>query len=366
MQFQFAIGSSYFMEIAKLRAARLLWSKMAEAWSAETALIHPMFIHSSTSAWNQTLYDPYVNMLRGTTASMSAVIGGTDSLTVRPHDAPFRPPAAFSSRIARNTQVLLKEESYLDKVIDPAAGSYYVEHITATLIEGAWELFLEVEERGGFHKSLVDGFIQDMVRESAESRLNNLATRRDVLVGTNQYPDFLEEMSAEIRDIPMPQKKPGGDRYIIEPLDLFRGSRDFENMRLKTELHTGKKPLVFMLPLGNLAMRRARAIFACNFFACAGFQVIDHIGFGSPEEGAREAINAGADIVVLCSSDKEYKGLAGKVMPLLKDRCIPVIAGFPKEDLEYLKQKGFEHFIQAGSNVLEDLKHFQRLLGINS
>ncbi|KPL17080.1 MAG: hypothetical protein AMS26_02240 [Bacteroides sp. SM23_62] len=365
MQFQFSIGSSYFMEIAKLRAARLLWSKIVEAWSAETALKHPMFIHTSTSGWNQTLYDPYVNILRGTTASMSAIIGGTDSLTVRPFDAPFRQSDPFSNRIARNTQVVLKEESYLDKVIDPAAGSYYIENITAALIEGAWELFLEVEEKGGFHKSLIDGFIQDAVRQSAESRLKNLATRRDILVGTNQYPDFQEEMAAETGDIPLAAKKLREDQCIIEPLDLFRGSRDYENMRLKTENHPGKKPLVFMLTLGNLAMRRARAMFACNFFACAGFQVIDNIGFESPEKGAREAVDAGADIVVLCSSDEEYAGLAGKVMPLLKDRCIPVVAGYPKEDLEILKKNGIEHFIHVGSNVLEELKHFQGLLGIH-
>jgi methylmalonyl-CoA mutase len=149
-------------------------------------------------------------------------------------------------------------------------------------------------------------------------------------------------------------------------LELFRGSRDFENMRLKTEDHTGKKPLVFMLTIGNLAMRRARAMFASNFFACAGFQVIDNIGFESPETGAQKAIDAGADIVVLCSSDEEYAGLAERAMPLLKDRCIPVIAGYPKQVLDLLKQSGIEHFIHVRSNVLEELKHFQQLLGVES
>jgi methylmalonyl-CoA mutase len=366
MQFQFSIGSSYFMEIAKLRAARLLWSKIIEAWSAEAALKHAMFIHTNTSAWNQTIYDPYVNLLRGTTETMSAVIGGTDSLTVRPYDAAFRLADNFSNRVARNTQVVLKEESYLDKVIDPAAGSYYIEKLTATLIERAWELFLQVEEKGGFHKSLIDGFIQAAVRESAESRMKNLANRKNIMVGINQYPNFQEEMSAEIGDIPIPSKRLPDDQCIIEPLELFRGSRDFENMRLKTENHSGKKPLVFMLTVGNLAMRRARAMFASNFFACAGFQVIDNIGFESPETGAHAAIDAGADIVVFCSSDEEYASLAGRVMPLLKDKCIPVIAGYPKNELDRLKQNGIEHFIHVRSNVLEELKHFQQLLGIKS
>jgi methylmalonyl-CoA mutase len=366
LQFQFSVGSSYFMEIAKLRAARFLWSKIIEAWSAEAALKHAMFIHTNTSAWNQAIYDPYVNMLRATTESMSAVIGGTDSLTVRPYDTPFKLPQPFSKRVARNTQVVLKEEAYLDKVIDPAAGSYYIEKLTATLIEGAWKLFLQVEEKGGFHKSLIDGFIQGAIRVSAESRMNNLATRRDIMVGINQYPNFQEEMSSEIGDIPPQVKRLPEDRCIIEPLDLFRGSRDYENMRLKTENHPGKKPVVFMLTLGNLAMRRARAMFASNFFACAGFQVIDNIGFESPGKGARAAIDAGADIVVLCSSDEEYANLTVTVLPLLKDRCIPVIAGYPKEELALLKQNGIEHFIHVRSNVLEELQHFQQLLGINS
>jgi methylmalonyl-CoA mutase len=366
MQFQFSAGSSYFMEIAKLRAARLLWSKIVEAWSAEAALNHAMFIHTNTSAWNQTVYDPYVNMLRGTTETMSAVIGGTDSLTVRPYDAPFKLPDPFSNRLARNTQVMLKEESYLDKVIDPAAGSYYIEKLTAILIEGAWELFLQVEEKGGFHKSLIDGFIQAAVRESAESRMKNLATRKNIMVGINQYPNFQEDMSSEIGDIPSRVRKLPEEQCIIEPLYLFRGSRDYETMRLKTENHPGKKPLVFMLAVGNLAMRRARAMFASNFFACAGFQIIDNIGFESPEKGARAAIDAGADIVVLCSSDEEYASLAGRVMPLLKDRCITVVAGTPDKELNMLKQQGIEHFIHVRSNVLEKLQHFQQLLGIKS
>ena len=365
IQFQFSIGSSYFMEIAKLRAARFLWSKILETWSEEGAREHAMFIHSGTSAWNQTIYDPYVNMLRGTTESMSAVIGGTDSLTVRPFDAPFRPSGDLSGRVARNTQVVLKEESYLDKVIDPAAGSYYIEKLTSTLIGGAWELFLKVEEKGGFHKSMIDGYIQDSIRETAKSRLKNLATRRDVLVGTNQYPGFDEESSAGTLDLPGTGKKLSEDRRIIEPLERFRASRDFEKIRLGTEKHKGKKPVVFLLTLGNLAMRRTRAMFAGNFFACAGFQIIDNIGFESPEAGAEAAIAAQADIVVLCSSDEEYARLAGAVMPLLKNRCIPVIAGYPKESLEILQKEGMERFIHVRSNVLEELREFQQLLGIN-
>lgn len=366
MQFQFSVGPSYFMEIAKLRAARMLWSKIVEAWSEEAARKHPMFIHTNTSAWNQTVYDPYVNLLRGTTEAMSAVLGGTDSLTVRPYDTAFRLPDHFSYRVARNTQVVLKEEAYLDKVIDPAAGSYYIEKLTATLIEGAWELFLKVEEKGGFHKSLVDGFIQSAVRESAVSRMKNLDTRKNIMVGINQYPNFQEEMSGEIGAIPPPSRKQANEQSIIEPLELFRGSRDFENIRIKTEKHSGKKPLVFMLTFGDLAMRRARAMFACNFFACAGFQVVDHIGFDSPEAGARAAMEAEADIVVFCSSDEEYTSLTSGVMPLMKERCIPVIAGYPKNDLDTLKQNGIEHFIHMRSNVLEELQHFQKLLGIKS
>jgi methylmalonyl-CoA mutase len=325
-----------------------------------------MFIHTRSSFWVQTVYDPYVNLLRTTTSSMAAIIGGTDSLQVNPFDSAYRQPGELSERIARNTQIVLKEESYLDKVIDPSAGSYYIENLTDALIAKAWEIFLEVEEQGGFYESLKQGTIQESIAEMVRHRRDRFAKRKDLLLGTNQYPNFDEEMKDEMdpsleTDHPVPK-----EQRIIEPLFRSRSGVEFANLRLRTESHAGKKPVAFMLTLGNLAMRRARAMFGCNFFASAGFTVIDNIGFDTPAAGVKEAIRANADIVVLCSSDDEYPAFAREIAGELAGKCILVIAGHPKTHIEEIRETGFEHFIHAGSNVLGELRKFQELLGIKT
>lgn len=374
MQFRFSVGSSYFMEIAKLRAARHLWSGILQAWSDAPQELPPMFIESITSHWNQTLYDPHVNMLRGTTAAMSAILGGTDSLTVTPFDLPLEGPDGFSARVSRNTQIILKEESHLDKVADPAAGSYYIENLTDTLITGSWEIFLLTEKKGGFHQCLVGGFIQEEVKKTASARTGNLASRKEMLLGTNHFPLMDEKAGTRTEQhgatVTTSDHDKGADVTVpdgleVEPLPKFRGGMDFEQLRLKTEKHPGGQPVVFIIPLGNLAMRRARAMFTMNFFGCAGFQVIDNIGkFKTLNEGLNAAEEAGADIVVLCSSDDEYPAMAEDFATAAIRGMIPVIAGYPKENMDTLKKAGLEHFIHVRSNVLEELKKYQELLGI--
>jgi methylmalonyl-CoA mutase len=394
IQFRFSIGSSYFMEIAKLRAARFLWSRILQAYPGFREDMPAMFILSQTSGWNQTLYDQHVNMLRGTTEAMSAILGGTDSLTVLPFNRPGGESDQFSRRIARNIQVILREESYMDKVIDPSAGSYYIENLTDTLIGGTWELFLKTEERGGYQKALIDGFIQEQVNGTARLRLDNLANRKEMLIGTNQYPIFDEKVTGEngskvaagvgnraVEDrragnkTPSGYKSPSGDKIrvarspeqhrLVDPLETFRNAAEFEQLRLKTENHPGKQPVVFIIPLGNLAMRRARAMFTMNFFACAGFRVVDNIGkFKTVRQGIDAARGEGADIVVLCSSDEEYSSMAADMVSLAGSDLIPVIAGYPKEHADALKKAGVKHFIHLKSNVLEELRTYQQLLGI--
>jgi len=302
---------------------------------------------------------------------MSAILGGTDSLRVTAYDRPYSESNPFSSRIARNTQIILKEESHLDRVIDPGAGSYYIENLTDTLISGAWKLFLETEEKGGYEESLIKGFIQQEVRQTAGKRLENLATRKEMLLGTNQFPVLDEKSTDHAAPGLVSEDKSSGDQNVIDPLETFRAARDFEELRLKTEYHSGSQPVVFIIPLGNLAMRRARAMFTMNFFACAGFRVIDNIGkFKTVSEGMDAAREAGADIVVLCSSDDEYPDMAADLVSLSGSGpgtgrgLIPVIAGYPKEHMEKLEKEGIEHFIHVRSNVLEELKNYQRLLGI--
>jgi methylmalonyl-CoA mutase len=326
-----------------------------------------MYILSQTSGWNQTLYDPHVNMLRGTTEAMSAILGGTDSLTVLPFDRPAGGTDQLSRRIARNIQIILREESYLDKVIDPSAGSYYIENLTDTLIGGAWDLFLKMEERGGYQKALIDGFIQEQVNKTARLRMDNLAIRKEMLIGTNQYPIFDEKATGEKRrgGNKIPVSRTPEEQHLVDPLESFRSAAEFEQLRLKTENHPGKQPVVFIIPLGNLAIRRARAMFTLNFFACAGFRVVDNIGkFKTVRQGIDAAHGEGADIVVLCSSDEEYPSMAADLVSLAGSDLIPVIVGYPREHAAALKKAGIKHFIDLKSNVLEELRTYQQLLGI--
>ena len=362
LKFNFAVGSNYFMEIAKLRAARLLWANIVKAYGSSNDAVAKMYIHSTTSDWNKTVYDAYVNMLRTTTESMSSIIGGSDSLTVNPFDSVFQQPDDFSERIARNQQLLLKEESYLDKVVDPAAGSYYIENLTSSIADNAWNLFLEVQEKGGFIEAFKAGFIQEQVAETARKRDMAIATRKEIFLGTNQYPNPQEFIEKEI-NASVSKREDKNEFLSLKP---YRGAQAFEELRFRTDKYSvnNKRPAVFLLPVGNQSMQRARAQFAAGFFACAGFEIIDNTGFKSVEEGVRKCLNAKADITVICSSDEEYEEFAPRVFDELKNKSIFVVAGYPKAIIEDLKQIGIKHFIHIKSNVLETLREFQEMLGI--
>lgn len=358
--FTFSIGSSYFIEIAKLRAARMLWAAIVKKYSPQSDDSMKMNIHSVTGEWNKTTYDPYVNMLRTQTEAMSATLGGADSLTVNPFDKTFAVPGEFSERIARNQQLLLKEESHFDKIADPAAGSYYIENLTASMAENAWDLFLKIEEKGGFLEALKEGFIQSQVRETRKRRKADLSKGKEKLLGTNIFPN-LDETSREetINNIMAVAEL---DKTEVEPLIPTRGAREFEMLRMATEKH-GKRPVVFMLTIGNPVMRKARSQFSSNFFAVAGYRVIDNSGFGSLEEGTEAALKAGADIIVLCSSDEEYEMLGPSAIKIIGGRAILVIAGAPACS-DQLKEAGIEYFINMRSDILATLQMFNSLLGI--
>ena len=362
IKFNFGVSSNYFMEIAKFRAARMLWAKIVDAYQPKNKEVAKMIIHATTSKWNQTVYDPYVNMLRGTTESMSATIAGIDSLTVTPFNNAFEKTTDFSDRIARNTQILLKEESYFDKIVDPAGGSYYIETLTNSIAENAWKLFQEIESKGGYIEAFKAGFIQGKVNETANKRNLNIASRREILLGTNQYPNALEKVDSKITADAISSKTTKRTDAIAEPIKPYRGAEQIEMLRLKTD-KAKVTPVVFLLTIGDLTMRKARAGFASGFFACAGFKVIDNLGFSTVDEGVKAALDQKANIVVVCSSDDEYPVVATAVLEKLNGKAITVVAGYPAS-VEELKVKGIKHFIHMKSNLIETLQGFQKELGI--
>ena len=357
LRFSFSVSSNYFMEIAKFRAARMLWANIVKGYNPEKNCACKMQIHAETSKWNQTVYDPYVNMLRGTTEAMSAAIGGVYSLEVTPFDASFENPTEFSKRIARNVELLLKHESHFDQVVDPAGGSYYIENLTQSIAAEAWKLFLEIEEKGGYTEAYKAGFIAERIKASAAAKDKNIATRRQILLGANQYPNFTEVAGKEITAESVTRKQAEGN--VLVP---YRGAMAFEEMRLQVD-RSGKEPKAFMLTCGNLGMARARSQFSCNFFACAGIKVIDNTYFKSIEEGVKAALESKAQIVVVCASDDDYAEAAPKIKELLGGKAILVVAGAPACAPE-LEAQGITNFINVKSNVLETLKFYLKEMGI--
>ena len=357
IRFTFAVTSNYFLEMAKFRAARMLWANIVKAYNPAKDCSCKMFAHAVTSTWNQTVYDPYVNMLRGTTEAMSAAIAGVHSLEVRPFDYSFEAPTEFSKRIARNSQLLLKHESHFDQVIDPAGGSYYIESLTSSIAKEAWALFREIEEKGGYIAAFNEGFVVERVKASAAAKDKAIATRRLILLGANQYPNFTEVADEAICDCKV--KREVKEENVLAP---YRGAMAFEEMRLSVD-RSGKAPKAFMLTCGTLGMARARAQFSCNFFACAGIRVEDNTFFKSVEEGVEAALASKAEIVVVCASDDDYATVAPRVKELLGDKAILVVAGAPACAPE-LEAQGITNFINVKSNVLETLKDYLKKLGI--
>lgn len=364
IKFNFGISSNYFLEIAKFRAARMLWADIVAQYLGEDdcKCAAQMRVHAETSSFNLTLFDSYVNLLRTQTEAMSAALAGVDSMTVVPFDKVYETPNDFSERLARNQQLLLKEESHFDKVIDPAAGSYYIENLTVAIAQQAWKLFLDVEEKGGFYASVKAGTVQEAVNASNKARHEAVARRKEILLGTNQYPNF-----KELSDGKQPLEAVcccGGQHDACEKacatLAFDRAASEFEALRLQTEA-SGKRPKAFMLTIGNLAMRQARAQFSCNFLACAGYEVIDNLGFATVEEGVEAALAAKADIVVLCSSDDEYAEYAIPAFKALNGRAMFIVAGAPA-CMDELKAAGIENFIHVRVNVLETLKEYNAKL----
>lgn len=347
--FSFAIGANFFFQIAKLRAFRMVWARAVESFGG-TPESGRARIYARTSRWNETIYDPHVNILRGTTEAMSAVLGGADSVSVAPFDECYRKPDAASRRLARNTQILLKQEALLSRVADPGAGSYCLEAITDFIAREGWKSMQAIEAAGGYRKAQADGMIAQALGKSLAAKEKAVASRRRVFTGTNQYANLSEKAL---------------DRVDLSQLgDRSRATKNYEQLRLRTERHaakTGKTPRVLLAEFGDAKMRAARANFAANFFACAGFEIATR-SFSS----AGDIASSDADLVVLCSSDQQYLSLATDVIAGLKrlGRDAPVIVAGNPESTEQLRAAGVADFVHIRSNPIELLTTWQQRLGI--
>lgn len=335
MEFVMAVGPSYFVEIAKLRAARLLWAQAVAAFGSIDAESCPMHLHVRTPRRNKSLCDRYTNLLRATTEALSAVIGGCDQLTIEPF--------GFDDHLALSIQRILREETHLDTVADPAGGSYYIETLTDSIARAAWKLFQQVEAKGGYAKALASGSIGKALAAPCAARDKAMSSRRRVLVGVNNYPDLTEKKS----ETETPQQ-PG-------PLPQCRIAEPFEKIRQRTVEHaliTGRYPKALLLMRGDAKMKGARSNFCLNFFGCAAFDITQ----------SEEYEGTNADLIILCSSDPEYLALAQEVCPKVK---VPVlVAGNPKEQIAALQAAGVQGFIHVFSDAVETLTEWQNRLGI--
>lgn len=361
IKFNMGISENYFMEIAKFRAARMMWANIVKQYEPKNEKSCQMCVNAVTTTYNMTLFDAHVNLLRSQTETMSAALGGVHSIVVTPFDAPYETPDDFSERIARNQQLLLKEECHFGTIVDPGAGSYYIEQLTTSLASEAWKIFLRVEDEDGFLAAIKSGTVQDDINATNDKRHAMAAQRREFILGTNQFPNFTEKSDGKR---PLEHSCGCGhkDETAYKAINATRLAADFEQLRLATE-QAPKQPVAFMLTIGNLVWRQARAQFSCNFLASAGYKVMDNLGFGSVEEGVDAALAANADIVVLCSSDDEYAEYAIPAFKYLDGRAMFVVAGAPA-CADDLKAAGIENFIHVKVNQLETLKEYNHKLGI--
>jgi methylmalonyl-CoA mutase len=337
IEFVFAAGSTFFLEIAKLRAARLLWARAVSAFRPEQEASCLMHIHVRTSRRDKSIYDRYTNLLRVTTEALSAVIGGCDSLTVEPF--------GFDEHLAFNVQRILREEAHVDVPTDPGGGAYFLEVLTDSLAREAWKLFQQIDAGGGYAAQVESGAIAGAIARSRSEREKAVALRRRTLVGVNNYPNLSE-------------KAPEVQRPAIQPQDTWPESRlaePFEEIRERTTRHAhviGRYPRVLLLKRGDRKMRMARSNFSLNFFGCAGFDV----------EEAEQFEGQAADLIVLCSSDAEYLEFARDICPRVQAPVI--VAGNPKEQIEALRAAGVRGFINVQSDAVRTLTEWQDALGM--
>lgn len=364
IEFRLAADADQFLTVAKFRALRLLWARVEQACGLSPK---PAFISAETAWRTMTKRDPWVNMLRTTIAAFSAGIGGADAVSVLPFTAALGLPDRFARRIARNTQLLLLDESNLAKVADPAAGSGGIEDLTDKLCRAAWALFQEIEAAGGAPAALEKGLIQEKIAKVRAERENAVAHRKDSLTGTSDYP-LLSEAPAEVLNatpVPIPPPAAAIEYPALVPHRLaepFEALRDASDRALAA---TGARPQIFLANLGTLAEFTARATFTKNFFEAGGIEAVTSDGFKSRDEMIAAFKSSGAKLACLCSSNAVYETQAVDTAKALANAGATHIylAGRPKEPAPY-KAAGIGSFIFAGCDIVATLKAAHAILGL--
>lgn len=354
-----SLGSNFFMEIAKIRAFRLLWAEMIKAFGGSTES-QKIWIHGKTASFNKTTYDLYVNMLRTTTESFSAVIGGVDSLETDPFDQMVKEDNFFARRMARNQQLILAEESHFAKVVDPAGGCYYIESLTAQVADAAWSIMQELETAGGMIRALKAGKIHDMIAVVAQAKIDAVHKRKDVVVGVNMYANDSDEALSLINTF-VPD-------YAGKPVSLDKGALP----RLRAVMHieelraqvSAKAPKIMLLNMGKVADYKARADFSSGFFQMAGFKVVGEQGFSTVEEAVNAALESDVKAFCICSTDARYEELVAPLCQKLKPATM-ILAGYPADKIDEYKAGGIDVFIHIRANAYETLKDLAQKLEVN-
>jgi methylmalonyl-CoA mutase len=354
--FRLAADADQLLTIAKFRALRKLWARVEEACGITPA---PAFIAAETAWRMMTRRDPFVNMLRTTIAVVSAGLAGANAIEVLPFTMALGLPDSFARRIARNTQLVLLEESHLAKVADPAAGSGGIEDLTEKLCHAAWTLFQEVERRGGAWTALEQGLIQQKVADVRRAREAAVARRKDALTGTSDFPDLAERPVA-VLDVAPAVVASDEASPTFEPLPSIRLAHPFEELRDASDLmlaQTGVRPRIFLANLGRLSDFTARAGFAKNFFEAGGIEAVTNDGFASRDEMVTAFKGSGARLACLCASDAVYASEAvAAAHALAAAGARLTLAGRPGEQEQALRSAGIDAFIFAGCDMLAALR----------
>lgn len=428
MRFAFAMGSDFFVEVAKLRAARLVWAKTIRACGgSEDAAA--MAVHATCSWHTKTQRDPWVNIVRGTAESFAAVVGGADAIATRPFDSAVGPSDDRARRIARNTQLVLREEAELHRTVDPAGGSWYVETLTDRLARAAWAEMQRIEAGGGMGQALVRGYVRERLEQTRTDKERAVATRKAPVVGVNEYPNLDEERlersmpdaetveqqvgralgTGDVRNrydaLVSLAKKAGGqepsapgdltaqaveaagvgvDAYSLSqvlrsgraslhvpPLTGWRAAEAWERLRDASDAFVGikgRRPRAFLANLGSIPEHRARADFAYNLFAAAGIEPVTNDGFESAEQAARAFAESGADLAVVCGNDERYAQMGAAVAEGLRAHAPSrmVLMGDPGNHRDALEKAGVDTFVRKGDDVLSVLCSIQDELGVST